>query len=68
MNGGNAALNMAALSNEATSSEQKSQSLIGKVSVSLQLSLEVSVAIETLSHALRTVHVHWQFKPEKEAF
>ncbi len=46
-------------------SAQYGQSLIGKVSASLQLSLEVSVAIETLSRALRTVHVHWQVKPEK---
>ncbi len=37
----------AALSNEAPPSEQKSQSLIGKVSASLQLPLEVPVAIET---------------------
>ncbi len=50
---------MAALSNEALPSEQKSQSLIGKVSESLQLPLEVPVAIETVSilrSALRTAH------------
>ncbi len=55
-------LNMAALSNEALPSEQKSQSLIGQVSASLQLPLEVPVAIETVSirrRALRTVHAHW---------
>ncbi len=48
---------MAALSQEAPPSEWKSQSLIGKVSASLQLALEVSVAIETVSAlrcALRT--------------
>ncbi len=41
--GKNSTLNMAALS------EQMSQSLIGKVSSSLQLALEVPVAIETVS-------------------
>ncbi len=41
-------LNMAALSNEAPPSEPKSQSLIGKVNVSLHLPLEVPVAIETV--------------------
>ncbi len=40
---------MAALSNEAPPSEQKSQSLICKVSTSLQLPLEGPVAIETVS-------------------
>ncbi len=43
---------MAAQSQEAPPSEWKSQSLIGKVSASLQLPLEVPVAIETVS-ALR---------------
>ncbi len=55
LNGKNAKLNMAALSNEASPSEQKSQSLIGKVSASLQLALDVPVAIEIVSvlrHAL----------------
>ncbi len=47
--GKNAMLNMAALSNEAPTSEQKSQSLIDKVSVSLQLPLEVPAAIETVN-------------------
>ncbi len=42
-------LSMAALSSEAPPSEQKSQSLIGKVSMSLQLPLEVPVAIDTSS-------------------
>ncbi len=52
-------LNMAALSNEAPPSEQKSQSLISKVSTSQQLPLEVLVAIETVSalrRAPRTAH------------
>ncbi len=40
---------MAALLNEVPSSEQKSQSLISKFSSSLQLALEVPVAIETVS-------------------
>ncbi len=40
---------MAAQSQEAPPSEWKSQSLIGKVSESLQLPLEVPVAIETVS-------------------
>ncbi len=44
--GKNATLNMAAQSQEAPPSEWKSQSLIGKVSVSLQLPLEVPVAID----------------------
>ncbi len=43
---------MAALSNEAPPSEEKSQSLISKVSSLLQLRSEVPVAIETVS-ALR---------------
>ncbi len=47
--GKNATLNMAAQSQEAPPSEWKSQSLIGKISVSLQLLLEVPVAIETVS-------------------
>ncbi len=50
---------MATLSSEAPPSEQKSQSLIGKVSASLQLPLEVRVAIETVSvlrRAFRTAH------------
>ncbi len=47
--GKNATLNMAAQSQEAPPSEWKSQSLIGKVSASLQLPLEVPVAIETVS-------------------
>ncbi len=47
--GKNATLNKAALLNEVPPSEQKSQSLIGKVSSSLQLELEVPVAIETVS-------------------
>ncbi len=41
---------------------RKPQSLIGKVSASLQLPLEVVVTIETVSalrHALRTAHAHW---------
>ncbi len=53
---------MAALSNEAPPSEQKSQSLISKVSASLQLLLEVPVSIETVSAlrlAPRTAHAHW---------
>ncbi len=53
---------MAALLKEAPPSEQKSQSLIGIVIASLQLQLEVPVAIETVSilkRALRTVHEHW---------
>ncbi len=41
--------NMAALSNEASPFEQKSQLLIGKVSASQQLPLKVPVAIETVS-------------------
>ncbi len=52
---------MAALSIKAPPSEQKSQSLISKVSASPQLPLEVPVAIETvgvLRRAPRTAHVH----------
>ncbi len=54
-------LKMAALSNEAPPSEEKGQTLISKVSASLQLWLEVLVAIETESaqrRAFRTVHAH----------
>ncbi len=61
--GKDATLNMAAPLNEAPPSEQKSQSLIGKVSASLQLA-EVPVDIETVSalrHVPRTVHEHWWF-------
>ncbi len=56
---------MAARSPEAPPSEWKSQWLIGKVSVSLQLPLEVAVAIETISAlrcAFRTAHVHRAWK------
>ncbi len=52
---------MAAQSQEAPPSEWKSQSLIGKVSSSLQLPLEVPVASEIISalrRALRTTHAH----------
>ncbi len=53
---------MAALSNVATPSEPKSQSLISKVSVSLQLQLEVTVAIETVFWNVRLglrIHTGW---------
>ncbi len=49
--------NMAAQSQEAPPSEWKSQSLIGKVSASLQLPLEVPVAIETVSALRRTLRI-----------
>ncbi len=61
--GENATLNMAALSNEAPPSEQKSQSLICKVSTSLQLPLEGPFAIETVSVLRRVLglrmHTGW---------
>ncbi len=50
---------MTALSNEAPPSEQKSQSLIGKVSTSLQLPLEVLVAIETDARLELRMHTGW---------
>ncbi len=48
---------MAALSNKASPSEQKSQSLIGKVSASLQLLLKLPVSIKTVS-VLRQDKLH----------
>ncbi len=50
---------MAAQSQEAPPSEWKSKSLISKVSASLQLPLEVPVAIETVSALRRALRTGW---------